>query len=253
MSITDLIRVPSNINQGLTFLRQRTMLAIIGRPRASLDDRRCQEPTNELLRSLLVTEDLDLGHQIRGLKPAVESLKEILGDIQRERPDIREALDTAGMLCCRLVRGSSSTISNHAWGTAIDLTLNGELDRPGNDRVQRGLADIAPIFNRHGWFWGAGFSREDAMHFEVSDQLIRHWHSEGKLTSRDLPEPVLSLGDRGLEVMKLQEKLNEHGADLLVDGIFGPNTHAAVMDFQAANRLTVDGIVGPQTWNALGE
>lgn len=251
MAITDLVRIPSNINQGLTFLRQRTMLAAIGRPRSTLNSRSCQEPTSTLLKSLLVIEDLNLGHRIRGLIPAVESLKEILGEVQRERPDIREALGTAGMLCCRLVRGSRLTISNHAWGTAIDLNLDGELDRPGNDRVQRGLADIAPIFNRHGWFWGAGFSREDSMHFEARDQLIRRWHSEGKLSSRSLPESVLSLGDRGLEVKELQVKLNARGADLLVDGIFGSNTHAAVMEIQAARGLSVDGIVGPQTWGAL--
>ena len=42
---------------------------------------------------------------------------------------------------------------------------------------------------------------------------------------------------------------------LVVDGIFGPKTEAAVLHFQ--NRLAdyigfdVDGIVGPETWQAL--
>ena len=39
---------------------------------------------------------------------------------------------------------------------------------------------------------------------------------------------------------------------LKVDGIFGPNTRAAVKDYQKANHLEVDGIVGPHTWRALG-
>ncbi|WP_204106646.1 MULTISPECIES: N-acetylmuramoyl-L-alanine amidase [Spirulina sp. CCY15215] len=36
-----------------------------------------------------------------------------------------------------------------------------------------------------------------------------------------------------------------------IDGIFGPNTAAAVKRYQQSNHLTVDGIVGPQTWNKL--
>jgi hypothetical protein len=36
-----------------------------------------------------------------------------------------------------------------------------------------------------------------------------------------------------------------------VDGIFGPNTEAAVRDFQQNENLSVDGIVGKQTWTAL--
>jgi hypothetical protein len=145
-------------------------------------------------------------------------------------------------------------VSNHSWGTAIDLTLQGKLDQRGDNRVQVGLARIAPIFNHHGWFWGADFSTEDAMHFEVGDETIRAWHASGLFGNTPKPqsEPVLSMGDRGPEVRKVQEKLNEHGAGLVIDGIFGRGTQAAVMAFQAANGLVVDGIVGRKTSAALG-
>jgi hypothetical protein len=183
------------------------------------------------------------------------SLREVMAEISQREPEGFEALGTAGMLCARRVRGSTSSISNHSWGTAIDLELNGRLDRRGDGRVMIGLARIAPIFNRHGWFWGAGFRTEDAMHFEVSDQKIRQWHAAGEFgpNPRPQPEPVLSVGDRGPEVRKLQEKLNELGAGLVVDGNFGPFTQAAVMSFQAKHGLEVDGIVGPRTWAVLEE
>jgi hypothetical protein len=64
--------------------------------------------------------------------------------------------------------------------------------------------------------------------------------------------PVLRRGSRGEPVRCLQESLNNWGgAKLLVDGIFGPATEAAVKRFQKAHKLVVDGVVGPQTWGAL--
>ena len=188
----------------------------------------------------------------RGLAPALEALTAIFAEIKREQSEVYAGLGTAGMLCARLVRGSTSAISNHSWGTAIDLTLDGVLDRRGDDRVQVGLIAIAPIFNRHGWFWGAGFRTEDAMHFEASDELIRRWHAEDRFGTRTpLPDSVLSLGDRGPEVVALQERLNQLGAGLLVDGVFGAGTRAAVVAFQAQSGLRPDGVVGPQTKAAL--
>jgi hypothetical protein len=180
-------------------------------------------------------------------------LRSIIAQIATAAPAVHAGLGTAGMLCARLVRGSTHSVSNHSWGTAIDLTLNGVLDRRGDRMVQRGLAEIAPVFNEHGWFWGAGFGTEDAMHFEVGDELIRRWHADGRFgTSGPTPPPLLMVGDRGPEVVTLQQRLNALGAQLRVDGIFGTGTRAAVMTFQAAHNLTADGVVGPDTRPALG-
>jgi uncharacterized protein YkwD len=58
-------------------------------------------------------------------------------------------------------------------------------------------------------------------------------------------------GNSGDAVRALQSQLASRGADLAVDGIFGPLTAGAVRAYQQQTGLTVDGIVGPQTWSAL--
>lgn len=59
---------------------------------------------------------------------------------------------------------------------------------------------------------------------------------------------VLRVGSRGQAVKALQSNLNKvMGSGLVVDGIFGPATEAAVEAFQRKYGLTVDGEFGPQS------
>ena len=63
---------------------------------------------------------------------------------------------------------------------------------------------------------------------------------------------ILTWGSAGNNVSTLQTALNAQGADIKVDGVFGPATDQAVRDFQAENDLNrVDGRVGPETRDAL--
>jgi cell wall-associated NlpC family hydrolase len=67
-------------------------------------------------------------------------------------------------------------------------------------------------------------------------------------------KPTLMLTNpytRGLVVADLQTALNKHGGKVVVDGIFGPLTEAAVKVFQKVRGLMVDGVVGPVTWSKL--
>lgn len=254
MAITDLIPIPDGINPGLNAARQITMKSLLGNPRGSYTDR-CLPVTNPVLRAMIKTENVG-PFRATGLAPALSSLREVFADVQREQREVFDGLGTPGMLCARLVRGSASSVSNHSWGTAIDINLNGVLDERGDERrtVQVGLARIAPIFNRHGWYWGAGFPTEDGMHFELSDNKIRELHATGIFSGApaSLPEASLSIGDRGQQVKRLQERLNAQGEDLVADGVFGPSTHAAVVAFQARHGLNPDGVVGRRTREALG-
>jgi peptidoglycan/xylan/chitin deacetylase (PgdA/CDA1 family)/lysozyme family protein len=69
------------------------------------------------------------------------------------------------------------------------------------------------------------------------------------------PSPThktLRRGSTGSEVKELQEILIKLGyAPGPIDGRFGPSTEKAVKAFQANNNLVVDGIVGPKTWAAI--
>jgi len=63
--------------------------------------------------------------------------------------------------------------------------------------------------------------------------------------------PLLKRGADNNFVFLLQFILNQFGANLNVDGIFGARTEESVRQFQQNNNLAVDGIVGPKTWDAL--
>ena len=63
--------------------------------------------------------------------------------------------------------------------------------------------------------------------------------------------PILKTGDKGSAVEKLQKLLNAKGASLEADGVFGPKTLAAVIEYQKKNKLEIDGVVGPLTWGSL--
>ncbi len=62
---------------------------------------------------------------------------------------------------------------------------------------------------------------------------------------------LVRYGDRSPRVVLIQILLNRTGSNLNVDGVFGPRTRAAVVEFQTAHRIKPDGKVGPNTWREL--
>lgn len=71
-------------------------------------------------------------------------------------------------------------------------------------------------------------------------------------TGSGIPHDVLREGAKGDKVTAIQYTLNFLGHRCAVDGVWGPNTTAAVKAFQAAckslgSKVTVDGVWGPQT------
>jgi putative chitinase len=73
------------------------------------------------------------------------------------------------------------------------------------------------------------------------------------LKSDSQPAEAWEVSDEDEDVKRLQEALNDLGADpkLVVDGRYGPATRRAVKEFQAAAGIVADGIAGPVTDAAI--
>jgi N-acetylmuramoyl-L-alanine amidase len=103
---------------------------------------------------------------------------------------------------------------------------------------------------------------ETAVRAFQTDRGLRTDGVVGPHTWASLVESGFTLGDRllyfrvpmlrGDDVATLQRRLNALGFDARrVDGLFGADTHRALMEFQRSTGLVADGICGPSTVEAL--
>lgn len=168
-----------NVNRGLKVTGGRYLTEKLGRPREDLNDN-CQPMTNPDLKEKLVTEQVG-PIRVSMLRPAIESLKVVFENIRQADPDLYARINTAGALCVRRIRGTLSSLSTHSYGLAVDLNIDGKLDNFTDGKTQLGLTIMADFFYDQGWVWGAGFRREDSMHFEISRRQLDQWLAEGLL------------------------------------------------------------------------
>lgn len=77
------------------------------------------------------------------------------------------------------------------------------------------------------------------------------WNQDPDKNPYKLNKRLVQFGDRGESVKWVQWQLNQNGANLKVDGIFGNQTKLSVLLFQKQSGLVADGIVGPKTIAAL--
>lgn len=168
-----------NVNRGLEVAGPSYLEEKLGRPREALSDD-CEPMTNATLAAKLVHEDVG-PIPVRMLRPAAESLRRVFETVQKVDPDLYARINTSGSLCVRRIRGSVNSLSTHSYGLALDLNIDGHLDNFTDGKTQLGLTILADFFHEEGWVWGAGFRREDSMHFEVSRKQLDEWLANGDL------------------------------------------------------------------------
>lgn len=157
-------------------------------------------------------------------------------------------------------RIGGATGSRHSKGDAADIVVSGVAPR-----------EVAKYAESIG-IKGIGLYETNAdghfTHVDTRD-VKSFWYGQneakrttfGGSTPAPVPQPsinnnVLSIGDTGEDVRKLQEQLVKLGYNVGSkgpDGDFGSKTYAAVIDFQRKHNLKDDGIVGPLTENAIKE
>jgi hypothetical protein len=79
-------------------------------------------------------------------------------------------LTYAGSYVPRFIRGSRTTLSNHAFGSAFDINVawNGLGQVPALLGEKGCVRELVEIAHKNGFYWGGHFKRQDGMHFEVA-------------------------------------------------------------------------------------
>lgn len=99
-----------------------------------------------------------------------------------------------------------------------------------------------------------------ARRFDTSGPIYEHIHRclWPLLDTLSRLVDQVQIGSQGPQVTLVQDALNQlrpetpqSSLPLVLDGKFGPKTHASVKEFQTRNKLVVDGIVGPSTRQML--
>lgn len=173
----------------------------------------------------------------------------------------------------RTIEGST-TLSNHASGTAEDLRWN---KHPRGKKNTFTADQKTKIHNQLKFYegvirWGEDYKNPpvDGMHFEINAGPAEVARIAKKCKASDAPKPpppplakpdthVSEEGDTGQEVVHIQDFFKrifpsyrlsvsvKPGQIIKVDGDFGKQTTVWVKEFQRRNGLKQDGEVGPLT------
>ena len=160
-----------------------------------------------------------------------------------------------------LVSGATSQWNETAWAE------RGEIATLPRDKVclvfrrDDGKMAHVGIYQGDGWVIHAkghdyGVVRE---RLESIDKPLTHWGIPMGLYDGQYERPILRRGDNNQYVKIMQTYLVNDGYALKptksaadgCDGIFGQDTEATLMAFQADHGLPADGVCGPKTWTAL--
>lgn len=109
------------------------------------------------------------GGRVRLHRLAAEPFVKFFAEV--EKAGLRDrVLSFAGTWAPRFSRGSTTFLSNHAFGSAMDINVpwNGLRAVPAQKGQKGCVRELVPIANQFGIFWGGHFKRLDGMHFELA-------------------------------------------------------------------------------------
>jgi hypothetical protein len=137
------------------------------------------------VRANIVTARVPILGNVTCNRAFVPLVREALQAIQRE--GLSNLVDPAhygGCFAERLIRGSTSQISQHAYGVAIDVNVSTNLLGATPTQDPRVIA----AFLHHGFVWGGDFLLPDGMHFEYGCPAVQALPERTKV-----PEPLAGL------------------------------------------------------------
>ncbi|NLH79933.1 MAG: M15 family metallopeptidase [Phyllobacteriaceae bacterium] len=111
---------------------------------------------------------------------AAEALAAVSKELEAGPPEWKKFLvPSAGTYNCRVIAGTDR-VSAHGWGIAVDVATKYSDYWYWSDPSGRKVAyknripvDIAAVFERHGFVWGARWYHYDTMHFEYRPEMLR--------------------------------------------------------------------------------
>lgn len=147
---------------------------------------------------------------VRFFKPAIPQMAAAFAEVERLGL-ANKILHWDGSFVPRLMRGSSSSPSNHSWGTAFDINAqwNGFKQKPAAAGAKGDLHAVAQVFKKFGFTWGGDWKNSpDGMHFEVNrilspaeiESLTREQSVYGKPAKQE-PSLVLVTKGKGKELV----------------------------------------------------
>lgn len=108
---------------------------------------------------------------VRFHRLAARQLEELFKAWSKARV-LKRVITWGGSFVPRFIRGSTTVLSNHAFGSAFDINaaFNPLGAEPAFREEQGCVFDLVSIAHDHGFYWGGHFSkRRDGMHFEVAE------------------------------------------------------------------------------------
>ncbi|MHC5363139.1 M15 family metallopeptidase [Myroides sp. LJL110] len=109
---------------------------------------------------------------IRFHRKAREQLRGFFNEVEKQGM-LSLLLSYGGSYNPRFIRGSTTKLSNHCFGTAFDINMqwNGFNKQPQVLGKKGSIRELVPLANEYGFYWGGHFTRQDGMHFEVAKVL----------------------------------------------------------------------------------